>query len=212
MKNITKILNLAAILLLVVGSVSCQKENTDSINFYEITIGSENPVINYVNNGIEFNFYLLNEQGKPSTVFNEDEKFSFYFKIKNINNDGLQVFKGFLDYLVWDGFSQVISNNNDTIGYPLTSSNCTDEFRLYPFYGEYNTCELIVPWNDNYENWDFRFLCYNNFPQENLPAGKYYTEFSHTFVFYTKEYTHDNQKVIRIPISFKINFEINNLL
>jgi hypothetical protein len=89
----TKILKLAAIFLFLTGSVSCQKENTDSINFYEITIGCENPVINYVNNGIEFNFYLLNEQGKPSTIFNEGEKFSFYFKIKNINNGDLQVFK-----------------------------------------------------------------------------------------------------------------------
>ncbi|MDR2126739.1 MAG: hypothetical protein LBP63_07910, partial [Prevotellaceae bacterium] len=95
------ILKTTAILLILAGVVACGKENADNVDFHEITIGSANPVINYAANGIEFEFCLLNEQGEPSTIFNEGENFSFYFKIANRNNDGLQISKGFLNNLVF---------------------------------------------------------------------------------------------------------------
>jgi hypothetical protein len=211
MKKIIKLLNLAAILLLVAGSVSCQKENTDSINFYEITIGSENPVINYVNNGIEFNFYLLNEQSKPSTIFNEGENFSFYFKVKNNNiNKELKINGHFFAKIVTGGFCKVISDNQEDIGYPFDGVICTDVNQNYPFYGENNTYEIIAPWVDNREHWGI-FLCGtyspNRYsPRECLSQGKYYTEINAEIDFYYES------ELQRIPISFKINFEINNLL
>jgi hypothetical protein len=198
------LLQTTAILLILAGSFSsCSKENTDGINFREITIGSKNPVINYVNNGIEFNFCLLNEEGKPSTIFNEGENFSFYFKCTNHNaNKELEYDGGFLSDLLLDGFCRVISQQNDTIGYPCTSGNCLMMFQTYPLYGENNNYEISIPWSDSREGWS-DLLCYHeSFHRESLSVGKYYTGFTHKFRFYTKE------NWIDVPVSFKINFEI----
>ncbi|MDR1347103.1 MAG: hypothetical protein LBJ63_01540 [Prevotellaceae bacterium] len=210
MKKTTKTLKFAAILLLLAGMmISCGKENTDSINFYEVTIGSENPVINYVNNGIEFNFHLLNEQGEPSTIFNEGENFSFCFNVKNNNvNKEFEITGHLLGDLEYGGFCKVISQDQGDIGYPFDDVFCMDVLQKYPFYGENNTYELIVPWVNNREYWGL-FLCGANslqdseyLPQEYLSRGKYYTEIKQAIDFYYKNELH------RIPVSFKINFEV----
>jgi hypothetical protein len=75
------ILKTTAIMLILAGGFySCAEENTD---IREIPIGSANPVINYATNGIDFRFCLLNEEGQPSTIFNENENFSFHFSTIN---------------------------------------------------------------------------------------------------------------------------------
>ncbi|MDR2125487.1 MAG: hypothetical protein LBP63_01485 [Prevotellaceae bacterium] len=195
------ILKTTAILLILAGVVACGKENTDNVDFHEITIGSANPVINYVANGIEFEFCLLNEQGEPATIFNEGKNFSFYFQCTNNDvNKELEIDNGFFPDLLLSGFCYVISQQNGTIGYPCTLRPYTMEYRKYPLYGEDNRYAVTVPWNC--EGWG-DLNCYpESFPKESLSAGKYYTEFTHKFRFLTKK------NPIDIPISVKINFEI----
>jgi hypothetical protein len=197
-----KLIKITAMLLLLAGGVaSCGDENTDGINFREITIGSKNPVVNYVNNGIEFNFCLLNEAGNPSTIFNEGENFSFYFKCTNLSaGREIKVSGDFLVYLINNGFCRVISQQNDTIGYPCTPGPCTLEIRRYPLYGENSNYEITFPWNA--EGCDLP--CYpESFPRESLSTGRYYTRLTHEFRFYSKQ-----NEIYNIPVSFKINFEI----
>jgi hypothetical protein len=197
----TNILKLAAVLLCLVGSFACQKENVDGEYFQEVAIGSENPVINYTADGISFDFHLLNEQGEPSTRFNEGENFSFYFKMTNNNVfNELEVAGQFSARLVNDGFCNVVSQEQGSIGYPFEKGICLEVYINYPFYGEDNTYDVIIHWNC--ESWGL-FLCvFESLHREYLTKGKYYTQFTHNFEFYS------GNGIKTIPISFKINFEI----
>jgi hypothetical protein len=203
-----KIISQTTVLLLVLagGFASCAKGNTDKINFHEITIDSANPVITFASNGIEFNFCLLNEQGEPSTIFNEGENFRFYFKCTNHNaNKELEFDGDFLSYLIIDGLGCVISQQNDTIGYPCKFGFGTDIFATYPFYGENNSYEVIIPWSDSRERWsDNLSRYYESLHRENLSTGKYYTGFTHEFRFFVK----GKHGRYDITVSFKINFEV----
>jgi hypothetical protein len=169
-----------------------------------VAIGSENPVINYTADGILFEFYLLNEQSKPSTVFKAGENFGFYFKITNTDiNKELEIAHGLFCELKAGGFSKIISRNQQDIGYPFEDVSCTLELLYYPFYGKNNTYELLIPWIDN-----GIFVSSVNSPQakstprEYLSRGKYYTVIDFEF-----SYRYENKRFY-IPISFRINIEV----
>jgi hypothetical protein len=98
-------------MLILAGFVSCGMENTDDTSFR-----SEDSVIKDTVNGIEFIFCLLNKDGEPSTIFNEGENFSFYFKCTNLNaNNEIKIVGDFISHLLLDGFCRVISQQNYTI-------------------------------------------------------------------------------------------------
>ncbi|MDR1593508.1 MAG: hypothetical protein LBS43_03340 [Prevotellaceae bacterium] len=210
-----KVLKTVAILLLAAGGFSsCGKDN-NSVGAKEAIEAkgkdeggnvpySENPVIIDTVNSIEFIFSLLNKDGEPSTTFNEGENFSFYFKCTNLNvNNELRYTNSFLSDLLYDGFCRIISQQNDTIGYPCTSGFGTDNMVYYPFYGENNSYEIIISWNDSRERWIALSKYYENLRRDNLLKGKYYTGFTHVFRF-----SPEPEKYTAIPVSFKINFEI----
>jgi hypothetical protein len=117
-----KLITITAMLLVFAGIMtSCEKENTDGLNFREITTGSENPVINYVVNGIAFNFCLLNEDGNPSTIFNEGENFSFYFSVMNKRNKSLYFDYDFI-YSTEPVFCRVYNADNKDFGKPYKNA------------------------------------------------------------------------------------------
>jgi hypothetical protein len=212
MKTLKKIFKIAAIMLiLAVGFYSCAKEGDTS--FREITIKSEIPVPNdTVINGIEFKFCLLNEDGEPSTVFNVGENFGFYFKCTNLDvNNEVEYDCSFLNDLLRDGFCNVISQRNGTIGYPCKMGNCLMKFQYYPLYGENNSYEIIVPWSDSREGWDDRLICYyESLHRKSLSMGKYYTGFTHEFEFRSRQNdgTYNDWIQYNILVSFKIDFEV----
>lgn len=70
------------ICLLIVVTYGCQKEQDPTV-LWEIASDSKTSVIQKEGEGIEFRFCLLDEQGEPATVFNEEENFSFSFSFKN---------------------------------------------------------------------------------------------------------------------------------
>jgi hypothetical protein len=199
----TKILKLIVILLILAGCFACGKEDVDDINLSvrEITIGSENPIINYSVNNITFTFCLLNEHNKPSTIFNEGENFKFYFKMTNNNKyNKVEIDGHFFAELVNDGFCEVASPELGYLGYPFERGMCLDVNQTYPFYGKNNTYEVIIPWNCEY--WGL-FLCgFESLNREYLPKGEYSTEIEHEFNFIFE------QEIYYIPITFKFNFEI----
>jgi hypothetical protein len=208
----TYILKIAAISLILAGGfASCRKEKTDDTSFREISINREISVPNdIVINGIKFQFCLLNEDGEPSTIFNEGENFAFYFKCTNLDtNNELVIDNGFLWNLIWSGgFCCVISQQNDTIGYPCKSIFCETIHRYYPLYGKNNSYEKIIIWSDNREGWGAMTCFYENLYRKKLPKGKYYTGFTHEFRFYEKPLNEVDRIWYDIPASFRINFEI----
>ncbi|MDR2292737.1 MAG: hypothetical protein LBE11_04600 [Prevotellaceae bacterium] len=201
------ILQTVAVLLILAGmTVSCGKENTDDTNFREITIGSENPVINYANNGIYFKFCLLNENGEPSTIFNEGENFSFYFSTINKRNELLYFDYDFI-YLTEPVFCRVYNTDRQDFGKPYLYNGAI--FISLDIYGfEHNdTIAFQVPWVDDRTNWGWYSVALKSLNQNYLPKGKYYTEFEYDFVF-RRTLNNDEDSLKTDKIKFKINFEI----
>jgi hypothetical protein len=192
--------------LFIMGAGCANEENGEYDEYSHVVItGSENPVINYTAEGLLFEFCLLNEQSKPSTVFNADENFAFYFKVTNtdIDKEVEIIWHSLFCVLRSGGFNKIISQDRQDIGYPFDDVACLEVMRYNPLYGENNTCELIIPWIDNGV-----FVSSVNStqskstPREYLSLGKYYTVIDCEF-----SYRYENKR-FQIPLSFKINFEV----
>jgi len=186
-------------------------EETPQDFFWEILNDGTSTVINNRVDGIDFEFCLLNEEGLPATRFREGENFSFYLAMTNHRNDKLEI-TGFVGQVIHEGegFGRVISREQDTIGYPYINRGlCALTIDLHPFYGENSKYEMILPWTDPREDW-FDFLCvFKGSNQPALPKGKYYTEFSHEFMFYIGPKIFPESSFFWVgPITFKINFQI----
>jgi hypothetical protein len=215
-----KIIKTAAILLILAGGFfSCGKENTDDTDIREIPKPISEIPINHVTDGMEFSFCLLNEKGEQATVFSKGENFGFYFKCTNNNaNNEFRINNAFLTDLIYDGFSRVISYQNDTIGSPFGKSEardtvtlCMDRLDWFPFHGENNSYEVIIPWNGSRKEWPSITCPFEKCQGKYLPAGKYYTELAHDFRFNIIIIGDDGfpfSSPVVFPVSFKIDFEI----
>ncbi|MDR2126330.1 MAG: hypothetical protein LBP63_05840 [Prevotellaceae bacterium] len=200
------ILKTTAILLILAGVVACGKENTDNVYFREIAIGSANPVINYVANGIEFEFCLLNEQGEPATIFNEGKNFSFYFSAINKSRESLYFDYDFI-YLTEPVFCRVYNTDGKDFGKPYQCNGATFiGLGTYLFHND-DTIIFQVPWADDREDWNWHSLALKSTQQDYLPKGKYYTEFEYNFVF-RRTLNNDDDALNTGKIKSKINFEI----
>ncbi len=149
-------------------------------------------------NGFTLKFCLLNEQGKPATVFKEGENFTFSFLLKNITQDDISVSADFIN----NDFYRVYQSNNTDRGTPWTGIWCEfsrkpTEIKIAPL----TTRKLNCPWkltNDTRPDYPF---CMSE-SRETLPKGDYYT-IIHTqfkYMIHKKQFTED--------IHFKINFKI----
>ena len=69
-------------LFLIMMGGGCQKAQDESL-VWEISPNSQEQFIKNEVDGIEFMFYLTNEQGERTTVLKENENLTFHFSFKN---------------------------------------------------------------------------------------------------------------------------------
>ncbi len=196
------ILKLCPVLLLfILISAGCKEDD-----IFELKIGDENAVILKEVNGIEFKFCLLNEQGEPSTVFEEGENFSFQFVIRNNKEESLPFFDtGFLK--LKDFFA--VNSKSKYFGKPYLYDLSTDSnLYTYPII-HWLQADSISTFTDTWINDSKDRLEIEGksiFPL-NSPLGKglYYSGFTYnfTFGFQDKNPVYESGK-----LTFKINFEI----
>lgn len=179
------------ILLIAFISAGCQKDD-----IFELNIGDENAVIEKERDGIEFKFCLLNEQGEPATVFNEDENFTFQFSVKN-NTDTTIYFDNSLFNV--NGFCEV-HYNDKSVGMSFEKPVFMNLIGRAAFSIPGGaTSGSIVKWIPDEEAWNSGFVYFNRSNVSYLSKGKYFTAFIHKFDFGTRK----TEK-----LTFKINFEI----
>jgi len=192
----------AAFLLLALLGAGCEKEEDGP---WEISPQSKNPVILKEVKGIEFKFCLLNEQGEPSTIFNEGENFTFYFSVTNNRDEKLNFDPGFA-YSNDVDFCEVYNVKNENIGRPFQLETALDiGSGAYPFdKGE--TYVFEEQWMDNRKSvWYWEKGTYVSTHQEPLIKGNYYTAFKCRFRFAR---THEEPALYTDTLNFKINFKI----
>jgi len=206
MKTIIIKSGLLFLLLFFLTGAGCQKEENDFL-LWEISPDSETAVIQNVVDSIEFRFCLLDEQGNPSTVFNQGENFYLYFSVTNNKNE-LIYFNPFHFLSMSDDFFRVYNSDNQDLGRPFNPSPVTTIGLIaYPFPSN-STCFFQIPWlfTDDV-SWN---LCGGTSIDINildeLSKGTYHTGFEHRFCFGIKSdssfYTYTD------TLHFKINFKI----
>jgi hypothetical protein len=192
---------LPLIFTIVVIGAGCHKENDEDM-FLEIFPDSDVAIIQRDVEGIVFEFYLLNEEGVASTVFNEGENFSFYFSVTNNRNEKFYFYPGYaLSYE--NNFCEVFNSDNKSYGKPfiLGVINLIG-IGGFPFDTE-AVCFFKQPWSDNRDSiWRWGPGHFTSTFRERLPKGNYYTSFSYPF-----EFEGESSKY-SYPLQFKINFMI----
>jgi len=154
--------------------------------------------------GIAFKFCLLNEQGKPATVFNEGENFSFYFSVTNCSKKDFY-FDAYL--LAYDkNFLRIYSSSNYNFGKSYKPLFHTDiGIAAYPF-NDGDSYIFNVPWmhekEANFKGEDFE---YQSIITKSLGKGNYFTGFKYSFYFQGHQY---ENTIKTDSINFKINFKI----
>jgi len=195
-----KILKLSVIILLFSFiSAGCQKDD-----IFELDIGDENAVIQKEVNGIEFKFCLLNEQGEPSTIFDEGENFTFQFSFKNLKEDTIIVTTEFVDDEFFRVY-QVIGTEHIDKGKPWSGIWC--DFSLTPqelVISKMDTGIISIPWTVDRGTMSYSPLCSFKTKKKPLNIGRYQTSFDLNF-----HYKIDRKERIIDDLKFKINFEIN---
>ncbi|RRD62652.1 hypothetical protein [Tannerella forsythia] len=188
-------------LWITAGMTGCNK-NDDQL--WEISPYGKQTVIERKINGIAFKFCLLNEQGKPATVFKEGENFSFYFRIKN--ETGKNLYYNAYPCAYSDNFFSVSDSFGKIVGKSYEALPQTDiGIAAYPFNNN-DSYTFKVAWlhpeKSIVQGGDFD---YKSLKREHLKTGNYYTGFSHKF----KLFPASGDKHIEIEdIHFKINFKI----
>ena len=175
-----------------------QKKEIDSLAFWELLSGDTITAIECTIDSIELKFCLLNKNGVSATKFKEGEGFSFYFKMTNHCIEELCVYSGISGLSCNKELGDVKTLDHKTI-IEYVPVECDLSYKTYPFYGEKSSIELINPWYYDPEDG----CCYG--PYENIPKGKYYTQFTHVFEYVLWD---DTPILLLGPLTFRINFEI----
>jgi len=199
----TTILKISILFLLFsLMGAGCEK---DEELIWEISPNSESAIIQKEVNGIEFKFCLLNEEGEPTTVFNQGENFSFYFSVTNNSREMLYFYPGYA-YSNENEFCRIYNSNNKDEGKPYQVLNVLDiGVGAYPFDpGESYIFEQL--WVDLQDSiWSWEKGTYESTQQKPLNKGNYHTEFQYRFQF---ERPGDNPTLSTDTLKFKINFKI----
>ncbi len=195
--KIKKSLFIAVISVLFVG-FGCESVQNTYYN-WEISSGSEPATISEIVDNIAYEFYLLNEKGEKTTLFNEGENIYFNFYITNIRETGACIDRSV--GLGGSGLFNVFDLKGVDYGTPLPY--------MWAITSGYNaflpdsTYGFSASWRDNREmtlgrpEWDRGV-------KDFLPKGKYYTEYKHTFDFSCGL----NNSGTQNTITLKINFEV----
>ena len=133
-------------LFLCLMGAGCEKE--DEL-LWEISPDSKSAIIQKEVDGIEFKFCLLNEQGEPSTIFNEGENFIFQFSSENKRKDTLTFDRGIIGL---SEFCEVRNQEGETLGSPFIKPVLLELIGrgAYPFQPK-QVYIFEVPWIDNRE-------------------------------------------------------------
>jgi hypothetical protein len=199
----TTILKISAIALLFCLLVTGCKEDEELS--WEISPKSKSAVIQKKVDGIEFKFCLLNEDGKPSTVFNQGENFSFHFSVINNNNEKFYFYPGYA-YSEENDFCRVYSLSQVDEGKPyiFKGANLIGTGG-YPFeIGDSYIFEQSWIIEKDFD-WDWKYGSYESADKKPLESGDYYTEFYYNFLF---ERLGSKPPLSIGTLSFKINFTI----
>lgn len=161
---------------------------------------------------VSFQFDLLNEQGKPDTVFREGENFSFRFFIINRTDQQLALPNPFFDApefcRVYQTDVSEAQSKEFFVGRPWQSMLC-NERGAYPLFPK-DTLKLSIKWNPKnsiQENAPFiPYFCFPNNYQNPpiLTKGNYVTRFETKFKIlpWEKEWVITESK--RFEIKFKV--------
>lgn len=155
---------------------------------------------------VNFEFRLLNANGEPSTVFDENEDFIFSFLI--INNSKKQLYLEAINDM--DDFFEVfdLTSNQEngeliSLGKPYNAIHC--EFVNGYVIPPLDTLEVKMHWIPIFNNKDTysKILCDYKYDNTYLPQGSYTTSFSSNFTIANGDnsFTTDNK-------SFEINFTV----
>jgi hypothetical protein len=162
----------------------------------------------YVNtvrkDGISFKLSLLNEDGKPATVFREGENFSFCFEMENLRkNDKREYPAHFMGGLFNSGFCRIYTTDGDSVCAVFQeTAACVYMFMSYPFDGD-NRLIVSHPLHDDNEEWPHGTCVYRRNPTIDLPKGNYYTGFTYTFRYYIL-----NEWEEVGPVTMRVDFTI----
>ena len=191
------------LLLPLLMGASCKKESNLSDNIDSISPESQKQMIDKNINGIDFRFYLLDENNKPSTVFNVGENFEFYFSFQNNTQDSIFV----LSTIVNDNLFRVYSDNGKEIndyGRSWTGAWCLFSMQAIGFpLKNKEIAKLNVGWHNDYNSFNKYYPLCASYDNTTLPKGNYYTIIEPNF-----EYNNNKGKKETISISLKINFKI----
>lgn len=188
MKTKTILFSIFALFLLI-GGTGCEKTLDTDIN---------SAVIEKKVNGLAFKFCLLNEQGKPATVFKEGENFIFNFSIQNFSQNPIFVSTHFVN----NDFYRVYKKDNTDMGKPWSGIWC--EFSLTPQEITIAPNEIRLlncPWRLTESNQPDYPFCMNE-SINILSKGEYYTFINTQFDYAV------NSKNQSVKLNFRINFEI----
>ena len=170
---------------MLIISVGCQKDD----DIFELEIGDKNAVIVKEVDGVEFKFCLLNEQGKPATIFNEGENFTFSFSIKNNRKEKLHANPDNFQFIYLKDFFAVKKRNK-----------YYGKAYLYDFPEDYQPMfPAIMNWFAPSTTKVIDSPLFENTDEVSLRKGVYHTNFYYSFDF---------GSVKTDKLTFKINFEI----
>ncbi|MDR1153180.1 MAG: hypothetical protein LBL04_00590 [Bacteroidales bacterium] len=181
-------------LLVITGMIACENATDDD----------KSQVIEKEINGIAFKFCLLNEHGKPATVFGEGENFNFYFSVANQSKKDFYYNAGELSYN--KSFLCVYDSSGFDFGksyHPLPQRDIG--IAAYPFKN--GSVHIIkVPWLHEKDSvMCAENFCYKSHIQKPLVKGSYYTGFKYSFYLQGQQ---DENTIKTDSINFQINFKI----
>jgi len=188
------------ILLLFLMGIGCERGQQGDKVLLELTPDSKNPVIQNETEGIEFKFCLLNEQGIPSTIFNEKENFILSFSFKNNLQNTISVNTEFINYEFYRVYRYT---DNKDMGKPWTGVWCN-------FSGLPKEIDLLqssiknlnCPWVlTEYSTPDYP-LCMSE-SKSFLDKGDYFTSIELDF-----HYKVNNKEYIINKFRYRINFRV----
>lgn len=190
------------LLFLIIGA-GCKKDDFIEEDFIvlEIVQGSENAVLQKDFNEIGLSFYLINEQGDTTTLFNENENIIFCFSFKNKTGEIITINSEFMNS---DFFRVFQSEDKKDMGTAWTGMWCL--FRIEPrdfTLEQYQSATLTCPWLKDDEIHPPTYPLCKSESSKCLTKGKYYTAFDLNF-----QYQINNKSYIIDNITFKINFEV----
>jgi hypothetical protein len=151
---------------------------------------------------VDFDFKLLNSRQVSATSFSQEENFVFSFSIINRSNEDIYLNQSSVN--TSEFLKVYLINKNEVnpvvpVGKPYKSLFCTYQNGI--LISAYDTLKLEIPWMPSQDGCCSHFCLVEN--NSSLSLGKYKTEFSSSFEFFTgdKSYKTDIN-------NFKIDFEV----